>query len=242
MSKFEQLYDDISLRKSAAKDFEPYQRGHNGRIDRCVGFFEEGVLKNGRSMLDIGGSIGDLGDVLKDRFIETTILDISNVPLKAAKSKGHRTVCANTDVDGIPELSESYCFVAALDVIEHVLDPEKMVREAFRVLKHGGQFYINTPNIMFWRHLDFLLKSRRFPHTSGDREVFHGGHTAFFTRSDIRQLCSDAGFFVKILKDPLTRTEAPKTFVESVLNISQSAYELYEDIEYPDVLVLAEKP
>jgi hypothetical protein len=47
---------------------------------------------------------------------------------------------------------------------------------------------VNTPNIQFWRHLESLVVHGVFPHTSGDREVYHGGHVAFYNLHDMAVL------------------------------------------------------
>jgi predicted SAM-dependent methyltransferase len=83
--------------------------------------------------------------------------------------------------------------VAALDFIEHIVDPENFARECFRVLKPGGEVFINTPNIQFWQHILTLIGGK-MPHTSGDKEVYHGGHLAFFTYEDMKEIFGNAGF------------------------------------------------
>lgn len=244
MSVFDRIYDDISGRKKAEKDFKPYVPGNNGRIDRCVRFFEQGILKPGESMIDVGGAIGDLADALRDRFTSRCVLDISEIPLAAAVSKGHDAVKSNVDEDGISGADGTADFIAMLDVIEHIMDPEQLARECHRVLKTGGQAYINTPNILYWRHLSHMFATRRFPHTSGDREVFHGGHTAFFTQMDVFDIFSNAGLSCRLLTDQSTYDPPPAKLMQFLIENYYGrnvAHELMSDLAYPDVLMVAEK-
>jgi 2-polyprenyl-3-methyl-5-hydroxy-6-metoxy-1,4-benzoquinol methylase len=203
----QRLYDEIAARKHKPKDLEPYAGG-NGRVDRCVELFNRGLLKSGGTLLDVGGGIGDLGYALRDRFERRIVLDISEKNLKAAYVKGCETLHCDVDQDGFAGSFSSGCtfapwhrvesteidVVTALDFIEHIIDPENFARECFRVLKPGGQAFVNTPNIQFWRHQEQLATMGRFPHTSGDREVYHGGHLAFFTFLDLVEIFGSVGF------------------------------------------------
>ncbi len=201
--QFKKLYDDMSNRKSKPEDFHPYSGG-NGRIDRAVELIV-GVLNfpQDGAVLDVGGAIGNLGAALT-RIGFTGVkwtLDISNVCREPAELKGNRFICANVDVNGFVEpedgqngggiVDDELDLVVALDFIEHIINPEKFARECLRTLKPGGQVLINTPNIQYWRHLQSLVVDGFFPHTSGDRDVYHGGHCAFFNRWDMETIFKD---------------------------------------------------
>jgi 2-polyprenyl-3-methyl-5-hydroxy-6-metoxy-1,4-benzoquinol methylase len=203
----QKLYDEIAARKYKPKDLEPYTGG-NGRVDRCVELFNRGVLKSGGTLLDVGGGIGDLGYALRDRFERRITLDISENNLRAAEEKGNESICCDVDANGFGrgiylrkgQMVSQFVrdgevdVVTALDFIEHIIDPENFARECFRVLKPVGQVFINTPNIQYWNHQEQLAITGRFPHTSGDREVYHGGHLAFFTYLDLVEIFQGAGF------------------------------------------------
>lgn len=209
------LYDNMAERKSKPVDFDTYN-GNNGRVNRCVKLFDQGVLQSGDTLLDVGGGIGDLGCSLRDRFKECIVLDISRTNLKAASSKGNRTILADVDKGGIPLTDGSVTTLVALDFIEHIVDPENFARECFRVLEPGGQVFINTPNIQFFRHQESLLYRGIFPHTSGDREVYHGGHLAFYTFVDMVTIFGAAGFSEhQQVMDEEGYVEPPQFFIDS---------------------------
>lgn len=190
---FDRIYSDIARRKGEQGNTGPYAGG-NGRIDRAVDIIlNEGLPKTG-TLLDVGGATGNLGYALRDHFSKRYTIDIASECRDGAVSKGNTFICANVDVDGIQCDRETIDLVVALDFIEHIMDPEKFARECHRVLKPGGQVLINTPNIQFWRHLHSLVIDGKFPHTSGDREVYHGGHVAFFNLQDLSQIFESAGF------------------------------------------------
>jgi ubiquinone/menaquinone biosynthesis C-methylase UbiE len=61
----------------------------------------------------------------------------------------------------------SFDCVIALEVVEHVPDDDKFVREGLRVLRPGGKFIFTTPNRLRLTALARYLVGRpiRFPHT-----------------------------------------------------------------------------
>lgn len=188
-----ELYDELARRKFKESDYS-YRPGNNGRVDRCAALFKSGKLKSGGRLLDVGGGIGDLGPALAGLFDEVVVVDMSVLNLSVAEAKGNSTELRDVDSEGLPGEDGSFDCVVALDFIEHLVDPEEFVRECSRVLKPGGETFVNTPNIRFWRHIETLRHKGRFPRTSGDREVWGGGHLAYFARGDLEEMFSRAGF------------------------------------------------
>ena len=182
---FSRLYSEIAVRKDEAAKVGPYD-GSNGRINRAVSLIKNKIGKPGGTLVDIGGATGNLGYCLRDFYDERFVIDISDECRAPALSKGNMFICANVDMVGID--ARSVDMITALDVIEHILNPEYFARECMKALKPGGQVLINTPNIQYWRHLQSLVEGGMFPHTSGDKEVYHGGHVAFFNMTDMHEL------------------------------------------------------
>jgi 2-polyprenyl-3-methyl-5-hydroxy-6-metoxy-1,4-benzoquinol methylase len=190
---FVKLYDDISARKNESANVGPYGGG-NGRIDRAVDLILNEDFPRSGSLLDVGGATGNLGYALRDHFQVRWTIDIAKDCKGPAEAKGNRFICTNVDSSGFSDLSgntigqEEVDLVVALDFIEHIINPEKFAAECFRVLRSGGKVLINTPNIQFWKHLHSLVVDGVFPHTSGDSEVYHGGHVAFYNLQDMKRI------------------------------------------------------
>lgn len=234
---FKKLYSDITSRKAKPRDFEPYNGG-NGRIDRAVDLILNEDFPRSGTLVDVGGAIGNLGYALRDHFQTRWCMDIAEECMAPAEKKGNIFLAVNTDAQGIPIADESADLIVALDFIEHVLDPQYFARECFRVLKSGGKVLINTPNIQFWKHLYSLVVDGRFPHTSGDREVYHGGHVAFFNLQDMVSIFGEAG-----LVDPRMHTrgltpEPPPPIWNSMALYGTPSLQL----SYADLIFSCRKP
>lgn len=242
MDKFD-LYKKIAERKIKKEDFNSYN-GNNGRVNKCEAFMRNGKIRTGGTLLDIGGGIGDLGFAVRDLFKETIVADISCENLKAAFSKGNKIIEVDIDKNGIDLENESVDTITALDFIEHIIDPENFARVCHRLLKPSGEVFINTPNIRFWRHIWSLLSLGKFPHTSGDKEVYHGGHLAFYTYSDLREIFEPAGFTsVQQFKDDECYEQAPNEFLAFLKIKDQKDYvALNLELGCPNLLYKAIKP
>lgn len=186
---FKRLYEDIGSRKAKPADFLPYQGG-NGRVDRAAALIRfDKCFPSSGVLVDVGGAIGDLGASLSDLFSVRWVLDIYEGHKSPANHKGNRFVTCNVDRDGLMGIEdETADLITALDLIEHIIDPVRFAACCLRALKPGGCVLINTPNIQFWRHMQSLVVDGVFPHTSGDREVYHGGHVAFYGLHDLMQI------------------------------------------------------
>jgi 2-polyprenyl-3-methyl-5-hydroxy-6-metoxy-1,4-benzoquinol methylase len=98
--------------------------------------------------LDLGCGDGYGTKMLSGSAKKTIGLDIDKTAVESANRKYAGGMCSFQVYDGsIFPLSEDSCdAVIALQVIEHVKNDEKFLREVFRVLKKSGIFVLATPN------------------------------------------------------------------------------------------------
>ena len=96
--------------------------------------------------LDLGSS-GNSFLFLLENVKNKSFLDIAELPLKQYEYKitGH-PVCA--DLKELPFRNESFDFVSALDVLEHIKDDQVAVSEMSRILKNAGIAVITVPHRM----------------------------------------------------------------------------------------------
>lgn len=99
-------------------------------------------------ILDMGCGGGFLSNDLALAGHSVTGIDLSTSSLKVAESRDrtHKVRYLHGDVYQVPFPSESFDVVAAMDLLEHVSDPRKVIAEANRVLRPGGLFFFNTFN------------------------------------------------------------------------------------------------
>lgn len=89
------------------------------------------------------------------------------------------------------------------DVLEHLSDPEKVVRAAAQLLKEDGCIHISVPNIT---HNDILIKAcaERFDYTSTG--LLDDTHVHFWGLENLKQMAKNCGLFLRSIEGTYCRT------------------------------------
>jgi 2-polyprenyl-3-methyl-5-hydroxy-6-metoxy-1,4-benzoquinol methylase len=116
-------------------------------------------IHSARVYMDIGCSDGELTYLIAKLIKADKIIgiDIDIEALKKAKAKGIDTYCLDVDKDPLPCKDDSVDFITALDIIEHLINPDNLLRESKRCLKKSGHLLITTPNMASWYNRILLL-------------------------------------------------------------------------------------
>jgi ubiquinone/menaquinone biosynthesis C-methylase UbiE len=92
---------------------------------------------------DLGCGDGTLSVTFIRKVKSIVGVDFSKKRLKRAKEKGLTTV--NADVQSTPFKDKSFDKIICSEVIEHVLNPEDLIREISRLLKNEGVAVVSIP-------------------------------------------------------------------------------------------------
>ena len=136
------------------------------------------------------------------------------IDMSSDLSNNDGDICfVRSDIDdrGLPFLAESFDTVLLHNVIEHLHDPLRVLREAHRVLAPGGVLSIVTENqaCLKNRLKSFMGMSIYFPlnrwMSQEDRVEKSGrlvftGHIREYTRHEIRQMLHRSGFVLDVLR------------------------------------------
>jgi SAM-dependent methyltransferase len=128
-------------------------------------------------------------------------VDWSAEALRQARGRGLALIRAGVEGSGLPLASASVDVVIMSEVIEHLVDTDSALDEAFRVLKPGGSLLLSTPNLAAWYNRGLLALGVQpvFSEVSL-RGVFGrpgsqvAGHLHMFTRRALTGLLAARGF------------------------------------------------
>jgi methionine biosynthesis protein MetW len=147
-----------------------------------------------RTLLDVGCGDGALSPLVRGKVAEVHGIEWAEHAIEEARALGVRVRKCDLNRDSLSYPDESFDAVTCLDVIEHVLDPRRLLREIHRVLRPAGALILITPNIRYVHFVSQLLFKGRFPRTSSDPEGYDGGHIHYFTYGDCEALLAEANF------------------------------------------------
>lgn len=104
-------------------------------------------------VLDVGCGTGFLMKMLSEK-LEVYGIDPSSEAIKLAQSKGLKSAI-QASIEKIPFPDNYFGVVFCVDVLEHVKNDVKALKEMYRVLKPGGIAILNTPAYEFlWSQHD----------------------------------------------------------------------------------------
>jgi ubiquinone/menaquinone biosynthesis C-methylase UbiE len=95
-------------------------------------------------ILDIGCGDGSISEIFLKNIKLAIGVDISKTRLRRAKNKGLKVILIN-DASEIPLKSNSVDKAICTEVLEHVLQPGKVLGEINRILKKGGILVLTAP-------------------------------------------------------------------------------------------------
>ena len=102
------------------------------------------MIDRGNRLLDVGCGEGTLAYRLREQFREVHGIDISKEAIRFAREKGIKGRVLNINEEPLPYPDRTFDTVTSLDVIEHVFDPIRFVKEIHRVLTPGTRRPVDT--------------------------------------------------------------------------------------------------
>ncbi len=162
-------------------------------------------------VLDVGCGGGSVAKAVKHARPDLEVFgcDLSESALTIARSNPEGVDFRLATAERLPFGDGELDFVWIFDVLEHVDDPERVLREVARVLKPGGGFHIVLPLEGQPRTLYRLLGCG----TRWTAKVRHGGHIQIFSAVRFRNMASACGL-------PVVRTRWSYHLLLQVLDVA----------------------
>lgn len=149
--------------------------------------------KMGRNLLDIGCGNGLLARPLADKGFRVTGLEHPQ-GFDPQVTKDLRILSRDLEA-GLGQLEGSYDVILMADVLEHLRQPEVLLRELHQHLSPHGCLVASLPNSgNIWFRLNILLG--RFP--EDDKGLFDRTHLHFWMWDNWHRLFARAGFTLRV--------------------------------------------
>lgn len=139
-------------------------------------------------VLDVGcGSGFFTNELAKLNGVNVYGVDISETAIKLARDLYNGIDFKVSPVTDLPFPSLYFDVITSIEVVEHILDVEKMFREFNRTLKMGGHLIITTTDFNLLKILILAFIFDRYFYPTNP-------HIRFFTKKTLKNVLENSGF------------------------------------------------
>ena len=177
-------------------------------------------ITEGASVLEFGCATGYMSRYLKEnKHCRVYGIEIDEEAIKTASHYLDRAICCNVEhVSWAEEIAgEKFDYILFADVLEHLRNPDEVLRKAADFLKDDGRIIVSVPNIT---HSDIILKMllNHFEYTKTG--LLDNTHIHFWGSSNLKDFFDSFGLTMTVLDGtvmPMGTTEQKCTDINSDL-------------------------
>lgn len=170
------------------------------RFNDLLDHFEQ--YRQTGKILDIGAGYGFFLEIARQRGWEVYGVELTDEAVDYCKSKG--ITMYKGELHEVNLEPEKFDVIISIEVIEHINNPNEYLKEAHKLLRKGGEFYVTTPN--FDSLLRYRLKEKY-------NVIEYPNHLCYYTRKTLRKLFETNNFTTKSIRTTgisLTRLKTSK--------------------------------
>lgn len=151
-------------------------------------------------VLDVGCATGVTGKLLRPRDPEQLVGIEINPEAAQVASKTYDEVIVGSVDEALPAMSGPFDTILCYDILEHLIDPWRVLEQLASLSVPGGRLHVSVPNA---RHVS-LMVDVMLRGTFGYRQGGHRDdtHLRWFTPRDLEFAISQSGFEVQSHSHP----------------------------------------
>lgn len=165
-----------------------------------------------KKVLEVGCGVGLTGRAIKEREkTDVEVIGIEIVSEMAEKARANLDNVISADVEklNLPFGKEYFDCIIYGDVLEHLVDPWKILKEHYEFLKNGGYMIMSIPNIAHYRTFKMLWRKEW---NYEDMGILDSTHLRFFALNNIKSMISDTGLEIIKLNRKIEASKSKKFF------------------------------
>lgn len=203
--------------------------------------------------LDIGCGVGEpliyFNSLLRKYGISAELFGVDKIQGGAISDKKIKFVKVDINFESLPFSDTSFDLAIATELIEHLYNPENLLKQIFRVLKPRAIMILTTPNLRWWINVALLIAGYNpfIPDTGYDSNygmfsptVVHG-HIRAYTVYALEEMLNRYGFnIIRIVGSEHPYDVRLKSWGHFFKFIDKTIAKLFPSLAY-DIGIIAEK-
>lgn len=170
-------------------------------------------------ILEVGCGMGATLGYLQSRYPNAEVYGIELIEDVAVLARKYlpNIICGNIEQMELPYHTEYFDYIIFADVLEHLHDPEKILKKVKNYVKPNGFILASIPNVMHYSVMLDLLKGN---FTYRDSGILDRTHLHFFTYNEIMRMFARCGCKVEEISgstQDTAMTEDTKELYEKLL-------------------------
>jgi 2-polyprenyl-3-methyl-5-hydroxy-6-metoxy-1,4-benzoquinol methylase len=180
---------------------------------------------NNNKILDIGCGDGQTGWTLKEsgKAKEVIGVELLKGPAKRAESRLDKVIHGDVEEITLSFQSEYFDYIILADVVEHLIDPWRVIKMLSTFLSKEGFLIVSVPNIGHWRILKDLIFFDKWEYQK--EGILDKAHLRFFTKKSMVEMMREAGFEIESIKARRSLGTKAKLFDLVTLGIFRKFFE-----------------
>ena len=157
-----------------------------------------------KNILEVGCAAGMTGKALKERGLAEIVgIEVNKEVAQKAQSYYDKLIVGDVEKIKLPFKKTHFDCILYGDVLEHLVDPWKLLEEHKILLKKGGIIICSIPNVRHYRVIKKLIFQGEWEYAASG--IMDRAHLRFFTLNSIRRMLKEAGFEIKEIKGLIRR-------------------------------------
>lgn len=153
--------------------------------------------KKGLKILEVGAAYGETLYYLKQNGIasEAVAVDIFEDTKNKQNYKSiDRFIFGDIEKTELPEYHQHFDLILLPDVLEHLIEPKRVLEKLKMYLKEDGQIILSMPNIRHYSAIKKIVLKGDFRYEESG--IFDYTHMRFYCRKNIQELLETTGYKV----------------------------------------------
>ncbi len=186
----------------------------------------------GLKVLEIGAAYGETLYFLKEQGIATEAVGVElyeDIKNKENYKPLDRFIFANIEETDFTEYEGYFDIILLPDVLEHLVEPKKVLAKVKKYLNPDGEVLVSMPNIRHYSAIKKIVFKGDFRYEESG--IFDYTHMRFYCRKNIKELLETSGFTVQYSEGSVKNYKG-KSLVKLLNKLTFGVFEEFFSVQY----------